>query len=168
MSKEHNIKLAFVSDYLSSYDILKDGNKTLIATIERGAVEVRSIAGGKKKPYVIVWFTDKALKPMIVNSGNTKILVKFTGIDEADEWKNVPVEIFVDHNRRNPNGGDPVDGLGFKTRQPNQEKPELTPNMTAWVNVVSFYKKNQSFEQIESQYKISEFNKTLIITQSNA
>ena len=92
---------AFNSPYLSSADIVG----TIVLTIAR--VDLAGDQTKKTKDmFNTAHFVEKelregeALKPMILNAHNSKIMRDLTGSHYIDDWINVPVTIYVDPNVR--------------------------------------------------------------------
>lgn len=55
-------------------------------------------------------------KPMLLNSTNIKLLEKFLGSDDTDDWSGKEIVLYTDENVTF--GGDIVGGLRFKRNQP--------------------------------------------------
>lgn len=77
-------------NYLGSWDI-PDG-EDLTATIDHVEQEQVENAKGKELKLTI-HFTDKELKPMILNSTNSQSISKVAGTTKVEKWKNVRIAI---------------------------------------------------------------------------
>ena len=157
METKTHWKKVFNKDYLGACDL--EDNKDLKAVISH--VEIREIKGanGKQKRNIAI-FTDKKIKPMVLNVTNCKIIKKFTNSTFIEDWQNVPVQIYVKGNVEA--FGDTTEGLRFREVQPKIGKPELLPNTEQWNAAIHFLKGDGTLPKIESKYTISETNKKLL------
>ena len=157
---------AFNSPYLSSADIVGP----TILTI--GRVDLAGDQTKKTKDiFNTAHFVEKelrpgeALKPMILNAHNSKIMRDLTGSHYIDDWVNVSVTIYVDSNVRF--GRDTVEGLRISPQPPVIEKPTLTPdNAAVWAKAVAAYKTYGDLENVMKRMTISAENQKLIIEQA--
>lgn len=147
-------KKVFNSDFLGSCD-LEDG-KDLFVTIKD--VRIRSVRGsdGKESDCNVSDFTDPKIKPMILNVTNCKIVSKFAKSKFIEDWVNIPVTIYVDSNVKV--GREITEGLRIREIQPIIVKPELTPSMPAWENVVKYLKGSGKMVDIKAKYRLSTEN----------
>lgn len=163
METKTHWKKVFNSDYLGSCDI-EDG-KDLKAIIK--SVSVKKVKGtdGKEQERNVAVFTDAKLKPMILNATNCKTVKKFAKSPYIDDWKNIPVLIYVKDDIKA--FGETTDGLRIRENQPQITKPELTPSMPAWNNAVQFITSGQgTIQNIKSKYLISSENEKLLVEQT--
>lgn len=117
-NKTHYRK-AFDSPYLSSADIVEP----TILTISH--VKLESDKTKKSKDlFNTAYFVEKelrpgeALKPMILNAGNSRTMKQLTGSPFIEDWVNQTITIYVDNNVRF--GKDTVEGLRISTERPRQ------------------------------------------------
>lgn len=117
-NKTHYRK-AFDSPYLSSADIVEP----TILTISH--VKLESDKTKKTKDvFNTAYFVEKelrpgeALKPMILNAGNSRTMKQLTGSPFIEDWVNQTVTVYVDNNVRF--GKDTVEGLRISTERPRQ------------------------------------------------
>lgn len=150
-SEKIHWKKVFNSDYLGTCDL--DEGKDLKAVIQ--SAEVRKIKDpqGKESERNVAIFTDKAIKPMILNVTNCKVIKKFAKSPFINDWKNIPISIYVKGDIKA--FGDITEGLRIRETQPKLDKPELTPEHTAWNNAVLHYKTNKDLTKIKERYSIS-------------
>lgn len=146
-------KKAFDSDYLSTADINGDDIKAIIGYVK--LEEVNSGARGKHLCNV-AHFTDKALKPMILNVTNSKVVKKFAGSKFIEEWQNIPVQIYAEDNIKA--FGEVTEGLRIRSQQPKVGKPELLPDTEQWNKAVKYIKDDGKIENITGKYLLSEKN----------
>lgn len=122
---------AFDSPYLSSADIVEP----TVLTIARVALEKDRT---KKTPdlFNTAHFAEKELrpgeklKPMILNASNSKTMKGLTNSAFIEDWNNVRVTIYVDHNVRF--GKETVEGLRISPHVP--ERKSIVPGTKGWEN----------------------------------
>lgn len=127
---------AFNSPYLSSADIVEPTTFTIShVTLERDKTKK------SKDLFNTAYFVEKeirageALKPMILNATNSRTMKLLTGTPFIEDWADVEVTIYVDHNVKNR--GAVVDGLRISTEKPRRkEKQTLTKGCHAWKRAV--------------------------------
>jgi hypothetical protein len=147
--KKTHWKKVFNSEYLSSAD-LESGD--IVLTIRSVSIEEVKGADGKKKECNVARFNEDA-KPMILNVTNSKIVKKFTGSRFLEDWKNVPVQIYVDDKAKA--FGELTEGLRIRSQQPTLTKPTLKPDTEQWKKAVEFLKTGGGkIEQITKKYSI--------------
>lgn len=149
-------KKCFNKDYLGSHDL--DNGKDLIAVIDHVEVKEVKDTTGKSSKCNVALFKGQ-VKPMILNATNCKMVKKFTGSNYIEDWKDVPVQICI---REVSAFGETVEALRIKDKQPNLEKPELTPGHEAWPRAVEHLAKGGTVERILESFKISDANKKLL------
>ena len=152
----------FNSDYLGSCD-LEDG-KYLKAVIK--SVTIQNIKGqdGKAQDRNVATFVDPTIKPMILNATNCRIIKKFAKSSFIDDWKNIPIQIYVAQFRA---FGEDTEGLRIRETQPKLDKPQLTPSMKAWAKAIDFLKKEgNSISGILVNYDMTDENRELLISQA--
>lgn len=142
-------------DHLGSWDIEDYPNKTVNLTIIR--VELKNVVSEKGTSLCrIAHFKEQEFKPMILNSGNTKIFEKFVRSKRVEDWANinVPVTIYV-KNEYMRMLKENIDCLRLKPTQPNQPKPELKVGTQVYSNVLKGYKEGYTIEQIKAKYNLT-------------
>jgi len=159
-NKTHYRKV-FKSDHLGSADLeelIEDG-KPLIFTIKEVRQEYGAKVAGKKIDANIAYFIEN-IKPLVLNSTNSKQLKAFSGgTPFVEDWKNILIELFIDHNVKFK--GDVVDGVRIRPTQPRVKKPELTPEHPRWVEAKKAIKDGRK-EGVLKSFEISEANLKLI------
>jgi hypothetical protein len=159
-SKTH-WKKVFNKDYLGAHDL--DEGKDLVATIDH--IEIREVpdSNGKKSKCNVAIFTTK-IKPMVLNVTNCKVIKKFAGSNYIEDWKNVPVTIY---SKQVQAFGEEVEALRIREKQPNLEKPELTPDHQMWSKAIEHLQKpNSTIEDITKRYKLTDENMQLLINSA--
>jgi len=165
-TKTHYRK-AFDSPYLSSADIV-DAMQFTISSVKLEADQTKKT----KDLFNTAHFVEKEirpgekLKPMILNASNSKTLKNLTGSPFIEDWKNVPVMIYVDHNVRF--GKETVEGLRISPNKP--EKKQLTPeNAKAWDNAKAAYKRDGNLDKVLERMTMSDADQAKLIAEcSNA
>lgn len=158
---------AFNSPYLSSADIVGPTILT-ISHVTLSGDETKKT----KDVFNTAHFVEKTirpgelLKPMILNAHNSKILRDLTGSHFLEDWKSVPITIYVDSNVRF--GRDTVEGLRISPQPPQTTKPLLTPeNTTPWENAKLAYKRDGNLSAVLKRMNISEAHQKQIAEESN-
>lgn len=67
------------------------------------------------------------VRPMIVNSTNRKALKKLYKAVDADTLRDKPIQLYVDHNVRNPQDGGKTDGIRIRPFAPRITQAEPVP-----------------------------------------
>ena len=167
MSEEKtHYRKAFNSPYLSSADILGP----TILTVKRVTLEIDQTKKTKDL-FNTAYFVEselragEKLKPMILNAHNSKIMKELGGSHFIEDWVNIPVTIYVDSNVKF--GRDTVEGLRISPQPPQTQKPDLTPDSSAWANAVAAYKRDGNLDKVLARMNISAENQQLIASQSH-
>lgn len=151
-TKTHYRKV-FKSDHLGSADLedyIEQG-KQLIFTIAYVKQEVGATVAGKKGNFNIAYFTDKTVKPLVLNATNSKIVKGFANNSPfVEDWNNIRIELFIDENVKMK--GETVCGVRIRQVQPI-EKTKPTFNES---NFEKAKLANATFEQIEKAYILTE------------
>lgn len=162
-TKTHYRK-AFDSPYLSSADIVDP----VALTIQ--SVRLEPDRTKKTKDFFnTAYFVEKeirpgeTLKPMILNASNSKTMKKLSGSAFIDDWNNIQVTVYVDHNVRF--GRETVEGLRISPNRP--EKKVLVPtNETMWEAAKAAYLRDGNLNKVLERVQISEDHQKQIIAES--
>lgn len=160
MEKTH-WKKVFNKDYLGSHDL--DNGKDLVAVISH--VEIREVkdTSGKAEKRNVAIFQNK-VKPMVLNVTNCKSIKKFSGSNYIEDWKDISIQIY---SKEVTAFGETVEALRIREKQPNVEKPELTPEHQSWVKAVEYLMKPEAtIDNIKKRYKVSDANIELLQNQA--
>lgn len=164
MSDKTHYRKAFDSPYLSSADIVEP----TVLTIRYVKLEPDRTKKTKDK-FNTAYFAEKdirpgePLKPMILNATNSKTMKGLTGSPFIDDWQNVRVTVYVDHNVKFAK--ETVEGLRISPQPPTQRRA-LTPEHTkAWENAKAAYKRDGSLESVLSRVDISEEHQQQLIAE---
>lgn len=162
-SKTHYRKV-FKSDHLGIADLedFIEEKVTLIFTIREVKQEINVSVAGKKGNFNIAYFNEQ-IKPLVLNSTNSKVLKTLAGGSPfVEDWKNITVELYIDPTVKMK--GDIVGGVrikaGFKTL------PVLTKGTTAYQNAVKYFKENGDFKKVEERFTLTKEIKDSIETDS--
>lgn len=150
--KKHHYRNVFKSDHLGSADLedLIEQGHNLFFTIKYTKQEIGVKVAGKKVDANIIYFVEN-IKPMVVNATNGKILRQFAGSPMVEDWKNMPIELYVDENVRAVSGGT-TQGVRIRPIQPQiKAKKDFTD-----VNFEPAKKANATKEQILAVYNLSD------------
>lgn len=166
-TKTHYRK-AFDSPYLSSADIVEP----TVLTIKYVALEKDRT---KKTPDVFntAHFVEpflrpgEKLKPMILNASNSKTLKGLTGSPFIDDWQNVRVTIYVDHNVRF--GKETVEGLRISPHAPEARRPVITPELTKrWNSAKAAFLRDGNLVAVLQQADMAPEHQTQLIDECKA
>jgi len=154
---------AFDSPYLSSADIVESTVLTIrCVTLEADRTKKT------KDLFNTAHFAEKEirpgepLKPMILNASNSKTMRGLTNSAFIDDWKDVRVMIYVDHNVRF--GKETVEGLRISPHKP--EKKFLTPESgKLWENAKAAYKRDGNLVAVLNRFGMSEEHQNQIINE---
>lgn len=113
MTKTHWKKL-HNPDYLGSYAL--EPGQELIATIKTVKNELVTNTDGKKEECVVVHFVED-IKPMILNSTNSKTIQKLYKTPYIEEWQGRKIQLFIDKVRA---FGEVVEALRIRPTIPKQ------------------------------------------------
>lgn len=151
-AKTHYRK-AFDSPYLSSADIVEP----TVLTVKFVSLEMDRTKKTKDL-FNTAHFVERELrvgeplKPMILNATNSKTMKGLTNTPFIDDWRDVRITIYVDHNVRF--GKESVEGLRISPHMP--EKKALTPdNRKAWEAAKVAYKRDKSLDKVLARMAMS-------------
>lgn len=141
-----HFRKAFDSPYLSAADIVEPTALTI------RCVRLESDRTEKSRDHFnTAYFIEReirkgeALKPMILNATNSKMLRQLTGSPFIDDWNDVPVTVWVDPDVRF--GKETVEGLRLRSRR--VEKKTLTPAMAkAWSHAKEAYLRDGNLDAV--------------------
>jgi hypothetical protein len=158
-----HFRKAFDSPYLSSADIVEP----TVLTISRVKLEPDRTKKTKDQ-FNTAHFAERelrpgeALKPMILNASNSKTMRGLTGSAFLEDWIDIQVTIYVDHNVRF--GKETVEGLRISPHKP--EKKRLTPdNKKAWENAKAAYKRDGNLGSVLARVDMSEDDRVRLIKE---
>ena len=112
------------SEYMGAEDIDPEVEPVLtIKALYNGMV---TLSRGKEKKDVIVFAEEtvpgiKTVRPLIVNATNRKSLRKLYKNVTADTLVGKKVQLYLEHNVRDPSTGDKVDGIRIRNRVPSTQ-----------------------------------------------
>lgn len=164
MSDKTHYRKAFDSPYLSSADIVEP----TMLTIARVNLEKDKT---KKTGDVFntAYFAEKELrpgeklKPMILNASNSKTMKALAGTPFIEDWTNIRVTVYVDHNVRF--GKETVEGLRISPHAP--EKKMLTPAQTkAWESAKAAFLRDGNLLQILSRVDMTQEHREQLMLEA--
>ena len=110
------------SEYMGADDIVPGTEPILtIKNIYRGKV---TLSRGKEVKNVLVFAEESVpgipeVRPMIVNSTNRQTLKKLFKQVTASALEGKQIQLFIEHNVRNPSNGEITDGIRIRDRKPS-------------------------------------------------
>lgn len=164
MTEKTHYRKAFDSPYLSSADIVdptvltvshvtleKDRTKKTQDLFNTAHFAERELRPGEK------------LKPMILNTSNSKTMKALSGSPFIDDWKSIKVTVYVDHNVRF--GRETVEGLRISAHAP--EKKTLTPeNAKQWESAKAAFLRDGNMVSILARVDISREHQEQLINEA--
>jgi hypothetical protein len=158
-----HFRKAFDSPYLSSADI----TEPTVLTVRRVTLESDKTKKTKDR-FNTAYFAEKELrpgeplKPMILNAGNSKTMKNLTGSAFIDDWVNVSITVYVDHNVKF--GRDTVEGLRIRDKAPS--RPVVSPDKPkAWENAKAAYLRDGDLKAVLSRADMSPEHQMQLIAE---
>jgi hypothetical protein len=163
MSNKTHYRKAFDSPYLASADIVEP----TVLTVKCVKLELDRTKKTKDK-FNTAYFVEREirpgepLKPMILNATNSKTMKGLTGSAFIDDWNDVRVTVYVDHNVKF--GKENVEGLRISPQAPTRRV--LTPEMVkAWENAKAAYKRDGNLDAVLARADMSEEHQKQLIAE---
>lgn len=163
LEKTH-FRKAFDSPYLSSADIVEP----TVLTVKHVTLEADRTKK-TKDVFNTAWFAEveirpgEKLKPMILNATNSKTMRTLCNSAFIEDWQNVRITIYVDHNVRF--GKDTTEGLRISPHAP--EKGVLTPdNEKAWARAITAFKRDGNLLKVLSRVDMSPEHKAQLLREA--
>src|SRR5690606_24525558 len=158
--QKSHFRKVYKSDHLGIADLedLIDAGTKLIFTISHVKQE-ETLVAGKKGTFNIAYFKEN-IKPWVLNATNAKQVKIFAGSGSpfVEDWKNVPVELFIDNNVKMK--GEVVGGVRIKPIKPTITK--VKPVFTE-ANFEKAKAAGAGVEAIEKVYQLTEEVKSLYL-----
>ena len=166
MSDKTHFRKAFDSPYLSSADIVEP----TVLTVQRVTLEADRTKKTKDL-FNTAWFAEKEiregekLKPMILNATNSKTMRNLANSAFIEDWQNMRVTIYVDHNVRF--GKETMEGLRISPVAP--EKRALTPDSKAmWDRAIELYIKDGNLRAVLAKVDMSPEHQKQLMNEADA
>lgn len=137
-------------NYLGAYSL--EPKQELILTIDRVTREKIIGTGGKKEECTVCYFKE-AVKPMIFNRLNQKIIAKIHNTPYIEEWVGKQIQVYAELVDA---FGERVEALRVRPIVPNKPKPELMFDTDAYNKAVDFVKNGGSIDDIKKKYTVTE------------
>lgn len=159
-NKKTHYRKVFKSDHLGTPDLeefIEDG-KSLVFTISHVKQEIGTKVAGKKIDANIAYFKE-GIKPLVLNSTNSKQVAKFAKSSFVEDWNNISIELYIDSAVKMK--GQIVGGVRIRPVQPQPKKAELTPNHPRWEEARQAVKDGK-LNGVLSIYEVSDVNVKLL------
>lgn len=116
------------SDYLGAEDL--DDNIEPVLTIQHIYNAMVTLQRGKERKDVITFVEEsvpgiKVVRPLIVNATNRKTLRKIYRAVTAENLEGKRIQLYLEHNVRDPSTGDKVDGIRIRPKVPSAKSAEV-------------------------------------------
>tara|TARA_R110000744_G_scaffold94374_1_gene182275 strand:- start:284 stop:781 length:498 start_codon:yes stop_codon:yes gene_type:complete len=144
------------SDHLGTADLeelMEEGKGKLIFTIKNVKQEYSTQVAGKKIDANIAYFVEP-IKPLVLNSTNSKMVKKFTGSAFVEDWNNVLIELFIDSSVKMK--GEIVGGVRVRSIQPIVTKPLLNDKSDKWNAAKKRVAEGMSIQDVRKHYQVSQ------------
>lgn len=116
------------SEYLGAEDIEPNTEPILtIAALYNGMI---TLARGKERHDVVAFKEERVpgsinqVRPLVLNATNRKTLRKIYKNVTAENLEGKQIQLYLEHNVRDPSTGDKVDGIRIRPRIPETKRPE--------------------------------------------
>jgi hypothetical protein len=166
-TKTHYRK-AFDSPYLSSADIVEP----TVLTVKAVRFELDRTKKTKDR-FNTAHFVEtelrkgEKLKPMILNASNSKTMKALTNSPFLEDWVNVRITVYVDHNVRF--GKETVEGLRISPHAPEARRKALTPAATKqWESAKAAFKRDGNLNAVLEHVDMSEEHQAQIKAECEA
>ena len=164
-NKTHFRKV-FKSDHLGVADLeeFQEAGHNLVYTISHVRQEWDVKVAGKKINANIAYFQEK-IKPLVLNSTNSKIVKKFAGGSPfVEDWSNIPVQLYIDSSVKMK--GEVVGGVRIDPEQPKQQKRVITRDKpTMWKNAKIAYKRDGNLNKVLASADMSPEDQAALIAE---
>ena len=146
-----NFRNVYKSDHLGVVDLeeLIEQGKPLIFTISHVNQERGAKVAGSKIDANIAYFKD-GIKPLVLNATNAKVIKGFAGSTDTDNWKNIPIELYVDSSVKMK--GEVVGGIRIRPVQPKIVQPKKPLSQESFDKALA---KKATLEQVQSIYSMT-------------
>lgn len=131
-------------DFLGSCD--SEDGKDLKAVIKNVLVKKVKNTDGKEQDRNVAYFTDSAIKPMVLNATNCKVVKKFAKSPYINDWNNIPVQIYIKDDVRAWRCYRGFKNKGFST---SNAKTKLSPSSPAWNHAVTYLKGAEQWKKLK-------------------
>lgn len=116
------------SDYLGAEDL--DDSIEPVLTIQHIYNAMVTLQRGKERKDVITFVEEsvpgiKVVRPLIVNATNRKTLRKIYRAVTAENLEGKRIQLYLEHNVRDPSTGDKVDGIRIRPKVPTAKSAEV-------------------------------------------
>lgn len=154
---------AFDSPYLSSADIVEP----TVLTVKCVRLE-KDRTKKTQDAFNTAFFAEaelrpgEKLKPMILNASNSKTMKGLTNSPFIDDWNDVRITVYVDHNVRF--GKETVEGLRISPHAP--EKKVITPKTEkAWANAKAAFIRDGNLKAVLARADMSREDQEKLIEE---
>jgi hypothetical protein len=154
MTKTHWKKL-HNPDYFGAY-CLQEGEEITV-TIKSVGLEVVMGTGGKKEECTVAHFSERDVKPLILNVINQKTIQKVYGTPYIEDWTNKKITLYHTNEKA---FGEMMEVVRVRPKVPNVEKPNFDQKNEGWDKAVeALAKGNTTINAIEKHYTLSDETK---------
>ena len=150
------------SPWLGAIDF--DESEDTIVVLEHAFTASAKFDKGREDTCVFARFKGYD-KDIVINATNAKQIHKFTGTPNVGEWKNVPLQIYVDSNVEA--FGKTTSGWRIRPKKPKLSKPKLTESHGQWGNVVGKLAKSETtIETVRKHFDVSQADADKLMSEA--
>jgi hypothetical protein len=153
-NKTHFRKV-FKSDHLGSADVeeyIEEG-KSLIFTIKEVKQEYKTKVAGRAIDANIAYFKEANVKPLVLNSTNSRILKNMTASPFVEDWKGLRIEVYIDKDVKMK--GEVVGGVRIKSKPLKELTEQDLKVLTAKLAALTTREELKELYVSNPQYKVS-------------
>jgi hypothetical protein len=161
MSEKTHYRKVFKSDHLGVADLedFIEAGSNMTFTVSHVLQHQNEQVAGKKINCNVAYFVEK-IKPLVLNSGNSKVMKGFAKNSPfVEDWNNIPITLYIDHSARLK--GEVVGGVRINPSAP-KGKQTLTPDSPNWQSAVDAYKRDGNLDAVLKRAHIAPEHVTLI------
>lgn len=148
-------------NYLGAYALMPD--QDMIVTINRAVNEDVVGSNGKKEECLVLHFSEKDVKPMILNVTNAKTIERVHGTPYIEDWAGKKIQVYIAQVNA---FGETVDALRIRNKAP-EGKPELTPDHPKWNEAVVNVSKNPKIiDAIKKHYILTAEYEAILLEEA--
>jgi hypothetical protein len=138
--------------YLGSHDLVD--YKDIIVTIDHVSIEMTE--GLKDNDTLRICYFKQAIKPMILNSTNSKTITMLAKTPFVNHWPGQKIQIFVLPGVKA--FGEVHDALRIRPFVPQAPKPHMTPEHKLWTATAERIQEGVTLVQIRGHYICTDEN----------
>ena len=140
MSKKTHWKKTYHKDYLGSHDLDNGEGGTLDLKVTISHIEQRTIVGegGRESDANVAFFTDKGVKPYILNVEANERIAAFSGSKYIEDFAGCEIQLWVQPDAKLMSGAK-GEAVRIRAQQPRTEFPVLDKDHARFAEICQKY-----------------------------